>query len=63
MRVILAENPFQSDQPWEKGPAAFFQDPYGERQYNRRYERGRQFSHGPPDEVRAASLRAKGIID
>jgi hypothetical protein len=33
------------------------------REYDRRYERGRQFFHGPPDEVLAASLRAKGIID
>ncbi len=30
--------------------------------YDRQYERGRQFFIGPPDELLAATLRAKGII-
>jgi hypothetical protein len=32
-------------------------------EYDRRYERGRQFFFGPPDEELAARLREKGIID
>jgi hypothetical protein len=32
-------------------------------EYDRRYERGRQFFHGPPDEHLAARLRERGIID
>jgi hypothetical protein len=32
-------------------------------EYDRRYERGRQFFFGPPDEELAAVLRQKGVID
>ncbi len=32
-------------------------------EFDRRRERGRQFFYGPPDEVLAKTLRAKGIID
>jgi hypothetical protein len=32
-------------------------------EHDRRYERGRQFFHGPPDEELAQRLRAKRIID
>jgi hypothetical protein len=32
-------------------------------EYDRRYERGRQFFHGPPDEHLAARLREMGVID
>jgi hypothetical protein len=32
-------------------------------EFDRRHERGRQFFYGPPDEVLARSLRAKGVID
>ncbi len=32
-------------------------------EYDRRYERGRQFFFGPPDEMLAESLREKGIIE
>jgi hypothetical protein len=32
-------------------------------EYDRRYERGRQFFFGPPDEELAKRLRAKGVID
>jgi hypothetical protein len=32
-------------------------------EFDRRHERGRQFFYGPPDEVLATSLRAKGVID
>jgi hypothetical protein len=32
-------------------------------EYDRRYERGRQFFLGPPDELLAARLREMGIID
>ncbi len=32
-------------------------------EYNRRYERGRQFFFGPPDERLAAQLREEGIIE
>jgi hypothetical protein len=31
--------------------------------FDRRYERGRQFFHGPPEEEMAAHLRKRGIID
>jgi hypothetical protein len=33
------------------------------REFDRRHERGRQFFFGPPDEVLARHLKAKGIID
>jgi hypothetical protein len=32
-------------------------------EYERRHERGRQFFHGPPDEMLAQRLRERGIID
>jgi hypothetical protein len=32
-------------------------------EYDRRYERGRQFFYGPPDEEYAKQLREQGIID
>jgi hypothetical protein len=32
-------------------------------EHDRRYERGRQFFHGPPDERLAQVLREKGVID
>jgi hypothetical protein len=32
-------------------------------EFDRRYERGRQFFFGPPDEELAARLREKGVID
>ncbi len=32
-------------------------------EYDRRYERGRQFFFGPPDELHAKSLREKGVIE
>ena len=32
-------------------------------EYDRRYERGRQFFFGPPDEELARVLREKGIIE
>jgi hypothetical protein len=32
-------------------------------EYDRRYERGRQFFFGPPDEELAKVLRGKGVID
>ena len=32
-------------------------------EYDRRYERGRQFFFGPPDEELAEHLRQKGVID
>jgi hypothetical protein len=32
-------------------------------EHDRRYERGRQFFHGPPDEEFARRLRERGVID